>query len=71
MTISAHKIHGPKGIGALFIKKGIDFKAHQQGGGQERNRRAGTESPALIVGFQTAVRIAINQLEKMQSICIL
>ena len=64
LTISAHKIHGPKGIGALFIKKGIDFKAHQQGGGQERNRRAGTESPALIVGFQTAVRIAINQLEK-------
>jgi cysteine desulfurase len=64
LTISAHKIHGPKGIGALFIKKGIDFKAYQQGGGQERNRRAGTESPALIVGFQTAVRIAINQLEK-------
>jgi cysteine desulfurase len=64
LTISAHKIHGPKGIGALFIKKGIDFKAHQQGGGQERNRRAGTESTALIVGFQTAVRIAINQLEK-------
>ena len=64
LTISAHKIHGPKGIGAMFIKKGIDFKAHQQGGGQERNRRAGTESPALIVGFQTAVRIAMNQLEK-------
>lgn len=57
-TFSAHKIHGPKGVGALFIKKGIDFKAHQQGGGQERNRRAGTEAVALIVGFQTAARIA-------------
>ena len=63
LTISAHKIHGPKGIGAMFIRKGIDFKAHQQGGGQERNRRAGTESPALIVGFQVAVRNAIAELE--------
>lgn len=57
-TISAHKIHGPKGIGALFIRKGIDFKAHQQGGAQERNRRAGTEAVALIVGFQVAARTA-------------
>jgi cysteine desulfurase len=64
MTLSAHKIHGPKGIGALFIRKGIDFKAHQQGGGQERNRRAGTESPALIVGFQIAVRKAMALLQE-------
>ena len=52
-TISAHKIHGPKGIGAMFIRKGIDYKAHQVGGGQERNRRAGTEPVALIVGFRS------------------
>jgi cysteine desulfurase len=63
MSMSAHKIHGPKGIGAMFIRKGIDFKSHQQGGGQERNRRAGTESPALIVGFQMAVRKAMKDME--------
>jgi cysteine desulfurase len=62
-TLSAHKIHGPKGVGALFIRKGIDFKAHQQGGAQERNRRAGTESPALIVGFQVAARSAVKEMD--------
>ena len=62
-TISSHKIHGPKGIGAMFIRRGLDFKAHQQGGGQERNRRAGTEAVALIVGFQVAARLAIQDLE--------
>lgn len=61
-SFSAHKIHGPKGIGALFIRKGIDFKSHQHGGGQERNRRAGTESPALIVGFQVAARQAATEM---------
>lgn len=67
LTLSAHKIHGPKGIGAMFIRKGIDFKSHQHGGGQERNRRAGTESPALIVGFQIAVRKAMQELEARHS----
>ena len=64
LSISAHKIHGPKGIGAMFIRKGIDFKSHQHGGGQERNRRAGTESPALIVGFQHAARKAMQEMEQ-------
>lgn len=63
LTISAHKIHGPKGVGAMFIRKGVDFKAHQQGGGQERNRRAGTEPVALIVGFAEAVRKVVEQRE--------
>jgi cysteine desulfurase len=63
MSFSAHKIHGPKGIGAMFIRKGIDFKAHQQGGGQERNRRAGTEPVALIIGMVTAVRLAIRNMQ--------
>jgi cysteine desulfurase len=63
-TLSAHKIHGPKGVGAMFIRKGIDFKSHQQGGGQERNRRAGTEPVALIVGFQVSARKAIAELNK-------
>lgn len=63
-TFSAHKIHGPKGIGAMFIRKGIDFKAHQQGGAQERNRRAGTEATPLIVGFQVAARKAMQHLHE-------
>jgi len=74
LSFSGHKIHGPKGIGAVFIRKGIDFKAHQQGGGQERNRRAGTEPVALIVGMVAAARAAIAELEQraahMQS-CII
>jgi cysteine desulfurase len=68
MSFSAHKIHGPKGIGAMFIRKGIDFKAHQQGGGQERNRRAGTEAVALIVGFQVAARLAVGEMEERSKI---
>jgi cysteine desulfurase len=67
-TFSAHKIHGPKGVGALFIRKGIDFKAHQQGGAQERNRRAGTEPVALIIGFQAAARAAVQEMERRASL---
>ncbi|MCS6809322.1 MAG: cysteine desulfurase family protein [Bacteroidota bacterium] len=63
-TLSAHKIHGPKGIGALYIRRGIEFKAHQHGGSQERNRRAGTEPVALIVGFHAAARAAVQELER-------
>ncbi len=63
-SFSAHKIHGPKGIGAMYIRQGIDFKAHQHGGSQERNRRAGTEPVALIVGFQVAARKAVRELEQ-------
>ena len=63
-SFSAHKIHGPKGVGAMFIRKGIDFKAHQVGGGQERNRRAGTEPVALIVGFAAALRRSVSELDQ-------
>ena len=63
-TISAHKIHGPKGIGAMFVRKGIDYKAHQVGGGQERNRRAGTEPVALIVGFAAAARRSVACMQE-------
>ncbi len=69
-SFSAHKLHGPKGIGAMFIRRGIDFKAHQQGGGQERNRRAGTEAVALIVGFQVAVRKALENFRKSTELCV-
>lgn len=63
-SFSAHKIHGPKGVGVLFVRKGIDFKAHQHGGGQERNRRGGTEAVALIVGLQVAARNAVGEMEQ-------
>jgi cysteine desulfurase len=57
-SMSAHKIHGPKGIGALFVKKGTILKTLLTGGGHERNRRAGTENIAGIVGFGEAARLA-------------
>jgi cysteine desulfurase len=57
-SISAHKIHGPKGVGALFIKKGTVLKPLLTGGGHERNRRSGTENVAGIVGFGVAAKLA-------------
>jgi cysteine desulfurase len=57
-SISAHKIHGPKGVGALFVKKGTVLKPLLTGGGHERNRRSGTENVAGIVGFGEAARLA-------------
>mgnify|MGYP001792803776 CR=1 FL=1 len=56
LTLSAHKIHGPKGIGALFIRRGIKIEPLLHGGAQERNRRGGTESTALAVGFGYTIR---------------
>src|SRR5205085_6788198 len=57
-SMSAHKIHGPKGVGALFVKKGTIVKPQMTGGGHERNRRSGTENVASIVGFGEAARLA-------------
>jgi cysteine desulfurase len=57
-SISAHKIHGPKGVGALFIRKGTNLKPMLTGGGHERNRRSGTENVAGVVGFGEAARLA-------------
>ncbi|HZV11687.1 MAG TPA: cysteine desulfurase family protein, partial [Candidatus Kapabacteria bacterium] len=56
MAFCAHKIYGPKGIGALYIKGGLVMEPLIHGGSQERNRRGGTESTGLAVGFQTAAR---------------
>ena len=61
-SMSAHKIHGPKGVGALFVKKGTALKSTMTGGGHERNRRSGTENVAGIVGFGVAARLAREEL---------
>jgi cysteine desulfurase len=61
-SISAHKIHGPKGVGALFVKKGTTLKPLLTGGGHERNRRSGTENVPGLVGFGEAARLARQDL---------
>ena len=58
VAISGHKIHGPKGIGALWMKKGREPAPLLHGGGQERGLRSGTLSPALCVGFGAAAKLA-------------
>ena len=62
-SFTAHKIYGPKGVGALYIKRGIDFEPFLHGGSQERNRRAGTESIPLVVGFAKAAELVTEELE--------
>ncbi len=58
LSIAAHKIYGPKGVGALFIRQGTALLPQMQGGAQERQRRAGTENVAGIVGFARALELA-------------
>ena len=65
LVISAHKIYGPKGIGAIYIRKGTDIDALLHGGVQERKNRAGTENIPLIAGFAKAIELAETGREKL------
>jgi cysteine desulfurase len=62
LTISGHKFHAPKGVGALYVRRGIPFPPFMIGGHQERNRRAGTENVAAILGMGKAAEIALGRL---------
>ncbi|TKJ17942.1 cysteine desulfurase NifS [Candidatus Woesearchaeota archaeon B3_Woes] len=61
MTLNAHKIHGPKGVGVLYIRKGTKIMPWQGGGGQEFNMRSGTEDIPGVVGFAEAVNLGLNK----------
>lgn len=64
LSVSAHKIYGPKGVGALYIRKGVQINNYMHGGAQENRRRAGTENVPGIVGFGKAAEIALRDLNK-------
>ena len=64
LSLSAHKFHGPKGVGALYCKKGIPVYTLIEGGAQERGKRAGTENVAGIVGMATALEISLENLKE-------
>ena len=63
LSISAHKFHGPKGVGVLYVKKGIPVKSLIEGGAQERGKRAGTENLPAIVGMAAALKEACEKLD--------
>jgi cysteine desulfurase len=63
LSISAHKMHGPKGIGAIYVRNGVKLAPLIYGGRQERGRRAGTENTPAIVGFGVAAKLAAQELQ--------
>lgn len=67
LSLSAHKFHGPKGVGALYVKSGVRFERFVDGGHQEKGRRAGTENVAGIVGLAAAMEISYAELQEKNS----
>ena len=68
LSLSAHKIGGPQGMGAFYVKPGIPFRAIQTGGGQEFGRRSGTENVAGIAGFGAAVAVAVDDIGSYEAL---
>ncbi|HBU58938.1 MAG TPA: cysteine desulfurase NifS [Verrucomicrobiales bacterium] len=64
LSLSAHKLHAPKGIGILYVRKGVSFQPYVMGGEQEQGRRGGTENVASMVAFGKAAEIAMASLDK-------
>lgn len=64
LSLSGHKLYGPKGIGALYVRKGVKLRAFIHGGAQERRRRGGTENVPAIVGLGEAVELAVKNMDE-------
>ncbi|MEG2199540.1 MAG: aminotransferase class V-fold PLP-dependent enzyme, partial [Anaerovorax sp.] len=67
VSVSAHKIHGPKGMGALYVRKGLRLEPHIFGGGQEKGMRSGTENVPAVVGFGEAAEINQATMSQRQN----
>ena len=70
LSLSAHKIYGPKGVGLLYVRRGTPFEEQNAGGGQERQRRSGTENVPGIVGFGEALHLAVSEREQISEHCL-
>ena len=70
MSLSGHKFYGPKGVGVLFIRRGVPFLPLITGGGQERERRSGTENVAGIIGLAAALQLADAQRDQVSAHCL-
>ena len=69
LSLSSHKFHGPKGVGALYVRRGTPFEPQQMGGGQERQRRSGTENVPGVVGMAEAFTLASDGRERLNAHC--